>query len=236
VFHFKVPWNSRAKVPLHHHHNNAQQQQQNQRHQQQQQQQHDRNCCSCNSVNSNHHYNSRVATEEPPPQQIMSDGTDYYICECTSCRNLGNSVDVCCQCCACVDAAAASAAVAATGGSRRYHVASMTLTGDSEDTLEVCLNDYDMADDEMEMAAAAHAGTAHASESCQNCEELRSGPPPLPSCCSEGKQPSFDGWSGEDGGRGYDDGRVAVASASSGPRHYHPRMCGCKTGTERQPS
>ena len=73
-------------------------------------------------------------------------GEDYYMCECTSCRNLGNSVDVCCQCCACVDAEAAAAeaeqeaaaaAVSAGGPSRRYEVASMALTGDTDDTLEV---------------------------------------------------------------------------------------------------
>ena len=70
------------------------------------------------------------------------------MCECNSCRNLGNSVDVCCQCCACVDAAEAAAAAAeqaeaaaaaSAGGttSRRYQVASMALTGDTDDTLEV---------------------------------------------------------------------------------------------------
>ena len=71
---------------------------------------------------------------------------EYYLCECNSCRNLGNSVDVCCQCCACVDAEAAAAeaeqeaaaaAVSAGGPSRRYEVASMALTGDTDDTLEV---------------------------------------------------------------------------------------------------
>ena len=67
----------------------------------------DPHCCSCSNCN-----NDQTAK-------------DYYnMCECTSCRNLGNSIDICCQCCSC------------SSEYPRYHVASMAM---QEDTLEVCL-------------------------------------------------------------------------------------------------
>lgn len=80
---------------------------------------------------------------------------DYYVCECSSCRNLGNSVDVCCQCCACSNSPHANNGRG--GGLSRppddesddtesesdlrpesYQVSSVALT---EDTLEVCLSE-----------------------------------------------------------------------------------------------
>ena len=70
----------------------------------------------------------------------MPDDEDYYL--------------DCCQCCACVEAAAAASAaseqptVASSG--RRYQVASMALTGETDDTLEVCLNNYEMTEEEEE--------------------------------------------------------------------------------------
>ena len=66
----------------------------------------DPHCCTCNSCSN-------------------ESAKDYYnICECTTCRNLGNSIDICCQCCSC------------SSDYPRYHVASMAM---QEDTLEVCL-------------------------------------------------------------------------------------------------
>ena len=111
----QVPWNHRSKLHQQHNHHASHQRQQH---------------CSCNS------------------RQVSPQIEEYYLCECNSCRNLGNSVDVCCQCCACADAAAeeaaeqaTAAAAAASAGtsssSRRYQVASMALTGDTDDTLEV---------------------------------------------------------------------------------------------------
>ena len=55
-------------------------------------------------VQRHHHPNSQhyAAREfQRIPKSSGQDATQYYICECTSCRNLGNSVDICCQCCNC---------------------------------------------------------------------------------------------------------------------------------------
>ena len=86
-------------------------------------------------------------TKSPPAQ----DATQYYICECTSCRNLGNSVDICCQCCNCGNMTATivrddgdeQEIISDYTSSRGYHVSSVALTGDAEDTLEVVFDDGD---------------------------------------------------------------------------------------------
>ena len=135
----------------------------------------------------------------------MSDGAeDYYMCECTSCRNLGNSVDVCCQCCACAEeesAAASAVAAAAVAGTPRYQVASMALTGEADDTLEVCLNNYEVTTEEEEEEEDDDEEEAEVKvvAPCQNCHS---------------------------GGGGV--GGIEVAAAAS-QRHYHPHKV-CKAG------
>jgi hypothetical protein len=137
-------------------------------------------CCSCNSCNA-----------------IQDTSKDYYICECTTCRNLGNSMDICCQCCSCSTAASSEYGP-------RYHVASMALTGDTEDTLEVCLQQQSDVLDHHEPVgvedddiALAHSLADHHQQpqqqqhgSCHECQ----------SCCSSAAQPHqprkpvFPGW------------------------------------------
>ncbi len=118
------------------------------------------------------------------------------MCECTACRNLGNSVDVCCQCCSC-SAAAAAVEQHCHGteesveildeeeeeeqyGSnpRRFEVRSVALTGESDDTLEVCLNDYE----EDEIAQAHHSGSRR--NSCRECKVKFRNWSAEPSCCN----------------------------------------------------
>ena len=102
-----------------------------------------------------HHHNNPHNYGASQDQQRMTkasinDATQYYICECTSCRNLGNSVDICCQCCNCgnmtsnmaqEDTEEQEMVHANYTPSRGYHVSSVALTGDTEDTLEVVFDD-----------------------------------------------------------------------------------------------
>ena len=113
-------------------------------------------CCSCNNCSN---------------ASNVADKDFYNICECTSCRNLGNSIDICCQCCSC------------SSEYPRYHVASMAM---QEDTLEVCLQQQtadlssadataDSASNEVDDIALAHSMSER---SCHDCH-----PPPVSSCC-----------------------------------------------------
>ena len=96
---------------------------------------------------SHHNYGAREF--QRIPKTSSQDATQYYICECTTCRNLGNSVDICCQCCNCGNMTATLVQedgeehemIAEYGSSRGYHVSSVALTGDTEDTLEVVFDD-----------------------------------------------------------------------------------------------
>lgn len=122
-------------------------------------------CCTCNAwfppplptvANHQHHNNAYPTTN------------DYYVCDCTTCRNLGNSVDICCQCCAC-----GGTGTEEYGGTQQFQVSSVTLTGESDDTLEVCLQDD---------IALAHSVAEGADEG--TCSE----------CGCDG--PRFPGWAG----------------------------------------
>ena len=68
-----------------------------------------------------------------------------YGCDCAQCRVAASSkLDACCQCCACVSADLAAAARShpsgkAAGGARPFKVRSMTLRGENDETLEVCI-------------------------------------------------------------------------------------------------
>ena len=159
-------------------------------------------CCSCNNCNNysnshahahSHHsagvhaggpHHAGVHSGAPPPTD-----KDYYnLCECTSCRNLGNSIDICCQCCSC----SAESYVHAAGP--RYHVASMAM---QEDTLEVCLQQQ-TADStaDLDDIALAH-NMAERGNGCYECH-----PPTSTSCCAApgGRggphrgPPLFHGW------------------------------------------
>ena len=102
--------------------------------------------------------------------------SDYFACNCTQCRNLGNSMDICCQCCACTGAAVVQNKPTA----RPYNVRSVALRGENQETLEVCItNDECNEEDEMDDIALAHreAGEYHSCyrpppTHCVNC------PPP----------------------------------------------------------
>lgn len=120
-------------------------------------------CCSCNNCNS--------AVEK-----------DYYnMCECTSCRNLGNSVDICCQCCSCSSAE----------HYQRYTVASMAM---QEDTLEVCLHSgtADQASHQPDDIALAHNLAEQRHHNCHDCHPPTQQQP----CCHprQSQRPLFHGW------------------------------------------
>ena len=142
-------------------------------------------CCSCNNCNNyssttniNHQHSHNTTAAAPSTNE-----KDYYnLCECTSCRNLGNSIDICCQCCSC-----------SAENYPRYHVASMAM---QEDTLEVCLQQqtadsqpahvvggplphHATADD----IALAHNMAERASAGCYECHSTNQG------CCGGGGQP-----------------------------------------------
>ena len=103
------------------------------------------------------------------------------MCDCTQCRNLGNSMDVCCQCCQC-QALANNQEHRPHGvkQQKHYKVRSVSLHGENDETLEVCIAneeaDGDHADpnndiDDMALAHRVAGG-------CQSC------PPPPPVPCS----------------------------------------------------
>ena len=113
--------------------------------------------CNDHMVTSNDHaqrtYNTPQSYGHQDFQRMgkpsLHDATQFYICECTSCRNLGNSVDICCQCCNCGNVTATvvqdengeQEIVQDYASPRGYHVSSVTLTGDTDDTLEVVFDD-----------------------------------------------------------------------------------------------
>ena len=136
-----------------------------------------------------------------------SNEKDYYMsCDCTSCRNLGNSIDICCQCCSCTEYP-------------RYSVTSMAM---QEDTLEVCLQQAtdgsSTAAADMDDIALAHAHAVAQAEAaqhraqhpCHECHPPAPPPPPSqPACCHSrtgppvqqasqhqhaGHRPVFHGW------------------------------------------
>ena len=137
--------------------------------------------------NPHHHNNSRAISPGPagrnnPNNQnhccscnncTYSNEKDYYMsCECTSCRNLGNSIDICCQCCSCNEYP-------------RYSVTSMAM---QEDTLEVCLQqatDGSNVQVDMDDIALAHAHAAAEQQRALQCHECHppAPPPPPPACC-----------------------------------------------------
>ena len=91
-----------------------------------------------NSVNQC--YDCTKSRKSPPTAAVncgSSSNSSYYVCECTSCRNLGNAVDVCCQCCSCTGPGHPGS----TDMVPSYHVSSVALTGDADDTLEVVFDD-----------------------------------------------------------------------------------------------
>ena len=108
-----------------------------------------------------------------PPQP--ADNTEFYSCECTSCRNQGNSVDICCQCCTCLE----------QQRNHRHHHNNhrqgrdydVNLTGESDDTLRVCINDYE---DEIEQEDEELEDEDEEEELC------------CPECQPQVVNPSFD--------------------------------------------
>ena len=101
-----------------------------------------------------------------------------YFCNCAQCRNLATSMDMCCQCCACV------AAMPQTKPARQYNVRSVSLRGENQETLEVCITNDEVNDDppeDLDDIARAHQAASDyhscypaqpASNHCANC------PPP----------------------------------------------------------
>eukprot|EP00094_Tigriopus_californicus_P012159 TCALIF_11751-PA protein Name:"Similar to NBEA Neurobeachin (Homo sapiens)" AED:0.12 eAED:0.13 QI:0/0.04/0/0.81/1/1/22/0/1914 len=150
--------------------------------------------CSC------YHQNNGADSLSPPSP--VSNLDDYYVCECSSCRNLGNSVDICCQCCACSEGHPLKSPNN-FGTPGRYQVRSVALTGESDDTLEVCLNeDYD--EDDLALAHSVAEGTG----TCADCRSSTSPPE---------RGPAFTGWSGQP--RPLNSIRSAIQT-----RHFHPKM------------
>ena len=123
------------------------------------------------------------------------------MCDCTSCRNLGNSVDVCCQCCSC-----SGGEYQKPNPTSSYHVSSVTLTGDADDTLEVVFDSesgggggggcsHHHQEDELAMAhAMAESGGGGGACECQGLVSK-----PCSDCYGGGgsgtKRPHFNGWS-----------------------------------------
>ena len=159
-------------------------------------------CYDCGGQNFRKH-----EEQHPNKAAAAADASAYYVCDCTSCRNLGNSVDICCQCCNCtgVDPAGHPDVVYQGSSNQRYHVSSVTLTGEADDTLEVVFDDNEEDYDGQDEIAMAHA----AAESGGTCEC----PPPKPGCADccgrDGKKPVFNGWSQQ---------RVVQ---NNGVRHHH---------------
>ncbi|XP_071745123.1 neurobeachin isoform X3 [Lepeophtheirus salmonis] len=134
------------------------------------------NCCTCNS----HWYNH---ANNPPSEDI---GGDYYVCDCSSCRNLGNSVDICCQCCACGTNGNSSTCQEMKPKNKGFEVSSVTLTGDSDDTLEVCLRQQDEVEEDDDITIAHNANQRYHND-CPECNNVAP---------SNGSKPVFPGWIG----------------------------------------
>lgn len=120
-------------------------------------------CCSCNNCNNqsySHQHNSHTTTSGSghiSAAPSTNNDKDYYnLCECTTCRNLGNSIDICCQCCSCS---------AEQNYGPRYHVASMAM---QEDTLEVCLQQQTAVDPHVH----GHAGGQHAGQHVTTADDI----------------------------------------------------------------
>ena len=132
-------------------------------------------------VQRHHHPNSQHYTTREFQRITKASGQDatqYYICECTSCRNLGNSVDICCQCCNCGNMAATI--VQEDGeehelyseypSSRGYTVSSVALTGDAEDTLEVVFDDGEGVTEVIDERQQHGSNIRKINKTCNNVE------------------------------------------------------------------
>ena len=129
-----------------------------------------------------HHNNSQQYGSRGEFQRMskapLQDATQYYICECTTCRNLGNSVDICCQCCNCSNMTASmiqedgedSEIYSEYPSSRGYTVSSVALTGDTEDTLEVVFDDGDGSNEVIDERQQHHSTLRKLNKSCNNVE------------------------------------------------------------------
>ena len=122
--------------------------------------------------NNQHNYGTREFQRMAKPS--IQDATQYYICECTSCRNLGNSVDICCQCCNCGNMTATivqddheeQEIISDYASSRGYHVSSVALTGDTDDTLEVVFDDGEAVTEVID----EHSNSHKMDKTCNNVE------------------------------------------------------------------
>jgi len=124
-------------------------------------------CCGCGSgsssyffVSSQHEHSKNAHSQEhnscrgQQNQCGRQEEVDYYVCDCYACRSTGApSLEVCCQCCNCTNSEPNQ------NISPRYHVSSVMLKGESDDTLEVCLRrqDEDELNDVEDDIALAHA-------------------------------------------------------------------------------
>ena len=129
-----------------------------------------------------HHNNSQQYGSRGEFQRMskapLQDATQYYICECTTCRNLGNSVDICCQCCNCGNVAATIIQEDGEDGeiyseypsSRGYTVSSVALTGDTEDTLEVIFDDGEGGTEVIDERGHHPSNIRKFSKGCNNLE------------------------------------------------------------------
>ena len=76
--------------------------------------------------------------------QRSADLNSCYGCDCAQCRSSSTNMDMCCQqCCACAAPVTSRAQQPANGtsssSSRQFKVRSMTLRGENDETLEVCI-------------------------------------------------------------------------------------------------
>ena len=141
-------------------------------HLQQQQQQQQRH-----HHNNAQHYGSRGEFQRMSKAPLQ-DATQYYICECTTCRNLGNSVDICCQCCNCGNMATTiiqedgeeNEIYSEYPSSRGYTVSSVALTGDTEDTLEVVFDDGDGANETIDERQQHPSNIRKFNKNCNNVD------------------------------------------------------------------
>jgi len=132
------------------------------------------------SVGTHCRYEQNQTRYEHPQVSSRATQDDYYMCDCTQCRNLGNSVDVCCQCCQCTALVNAQERPHGVKQQKHYKVRSVSLHGENDETLEVCIaneeNDGEHEDpNEIDDLAQAH----RVAGGCQSCP-----PPPPPTCSS----------------------------------------------------
>jgi hypothetical protein len=101
-----------------------------------------------------HHHRAPAAPHHVRPSHqrtaaVYERSDICYGCDCAQCRSslgppLAAAQDVCCQCCACASADIAAARARTGAGKtgnlgRPFKVRSMTLRGDNDETLEVCI-------------------------------------------------------------------------------------------------